>query len=348
MKSKNIKINKNNNFALLHLAAAAMVVYGHSYSVLNMVAPEVLGTAIHTLALEILFIVSGFLVTKSMARTKKIYEYYGKRIMRLWPGLLFCLLGTVIILFFLRTGSVEAYGKSALYYFRKNALFSPEFYMKGLFPNNPYARVINGSLWSLPVELACYLVLPLFLWKVKGKKKAALSVSLLIYLVFGLGALAYERDVFTADLIFYGTNWKYMITLGVYFFSGAFYASIDNKVLKSVWNSIAAVLVIAAVIYFRDRYLTVYNIVLLPYLVISLGNFFRAPASGFFNRLDAAYGIYLWGFLFQQITVYVMMRHNIALKPVSVFVCSMVLTAAAAALQKVLIEKPVAEILQKI
>ena len=106
------------------------------------------------------FIISGFLITHSWMRTKSPISYLKKRICRIYPGFI---VATLIGIF------VIAPAVSEHFEFGLRQLLSLPLKIVGLrpailpsvFPNNPRPGSINESLWTIPYEFKCYLVVML-------------------------------------------------------------------------------------------------------------------------------------------------------------------------------------------
>src|SRR5207247_5632746 len=79
--------SRNNNFDVLRLFAAALVLVSHSFPLTGRhepFAPHTLGTV----GVEIFFVTSGFLVTRSWVGDPSFRAFMGKRIRRIFPGLI--------------------------------------------------------------------------------------------------------------------------------------------------------------------------------------------------------------------------------------------------------------------
>jgi peptidoglycan/LPS O-acetylase OafA/YrhL len=77
---------RENNFDLLRLVAAGLVLTSHSFPLtgrLEPLAPHTLGTA----GVEVFFAISGFLVTKSWLSEPSLGRFLRKRVLRILPGL---------------------------------------------------------------------------------------------------------------------------------------------------------------------------------------------------------------------------------------------------------------------
>lgn len=162
-----------NNFTLLRLVAALLVVYGHSFA---LAAPCTNCFDVTTrylrymysgdLGLHIFFVVSGFLVTYSMERSGNVRQFLYSRALRIYPGLIvFVLLGAGVVGPLFTSVSLDEYfGSQDLRAFvRTNATASGYYpYLPGLFADSRFPNTLAGTLWTLWVEVRLYLLVALF------------------------------------------------------------------------------------------------------------------------------------------------------------------------------------------
>ncbi|WP_285354153.1 acyltransferase [Pseudomonas sp. lyk4-R2A-10] len=120
-------MNHNNNFNLLRLIFALLVVYSHSFALLGMREPEIFGRPLGNVAVHGFFVISGYLITESFLRSPKLFAFFWNRALRILPGL-------IVALVFTR----------AIY---------PVF---DSFKSNPIQYVANGPVWTLTWEVVCY------------------------------------------------------------------------------------------------------------------------------------------------------------------------------------------------
>ncbi|MCL6478022.1 MAG: acyltransferase [Peptococcaceae bacterium] len=100
---KNILEKGYNNFDLVRLICACMVIYGHAFAV----APEsgnydlihsITGFNAAAIAVKIFFFISGLLVTNSLIEKKSLIAYFIARFFRIWPALIFVLLFSAFVI----------------------------------------------------------------------------------------------------------------------------------------------------------------------------------------------------------------------------------------------------------
>jgi len=153
-----------NNFDLLRLMLASAVFLFHLPCLTNFSAFSLLSNlAIAQFAVRSFFVISGILIYRSYVQTPSVSRYFEKRFRRIYPAY-----GTVIVLLavglsLLSTLSFRQYfGLGFLKYLGANLLFlnflAPS--LPGVFTGN-YETAVNGALWTLKVEVAFYLFVPI-------------------------------------------------------------------------------------------------------------------------------------------------------------------------------------------
>jgi peptidoglycan/LPS O-acetylase OafA/YrhL len=114
--------------------------------------------ALAHLILPIFFALSGFLVTASLFKCRSVLEFALLRMIRLLPALITVVAVSAIILgplvSTLRGASYYTNSQFALYF--ENILSIPKYGLPGVFVATPRSGVVNGSLWTIQVEVFCY------------------------------------------------------------------------------------------------------------------------------------------------------------------------------------------------
>lgn len=156
-----------NNFDLIRLVAALQVLIEHALTHLHLTWLAPLSLALDFFpGVPIFFAVSGFLISMSWERAPSLGQYIRNRILRIYPGLWVCLLVSVLI--FVSAGVRPPPGPALLLWVIAQLTFV-QFY------NPPFLRsfgvgVLNGSLWTIAVEVQFYLALPLLAFVVKRRR----------------------------------------------------------------------------------------------------------------------------------------------------------------------------------
>ena len=156
---------RENNFDFMRLSLAVLVIYSHGYALglgseaaepfVRLTRGQVSGGVI---AVDAFFVMSGFLIAASAERSRTVGSFLRKRVARIYPAFLVAALMTALII-------VPMSGGRLLYSdwpmkignFLWKSLWLTEFSYTGVFANNPFPNVINGSTWSIPYEFWCYI-----------------------------------------------------------------------------------------------------------------------------------------------------------------------------------------------
>lgn len=150
-------LTHTNNFDLIRLAAAAQVAVVHTCEALQIGQGPLFDLIGYFPGVPIFFFVSGYLVSQSLEGTHGLAHFFRKRLLRVYPALLVCFAVSLALANMLKPlpwtspdflAWVAAQVTIAQFY---NPDFMRDF---GL-------GVLNGSLWTIPVEVQFYVALPL-------------------------------------------------------------------------------------------------------------------------------------------------------------------------------------------
>lgn len=183
-----------NNFTAVRLLLATSVIYTHCFFMTSGVRnaddlSRFLGAPISAYAVDGFFFLSGFLVYPSLLRLRSSVRFLTARFVRLWPGLALCVMLTVLAGAFFTTAAPGAYlGGDTARFILTNLSFTVASYQVTGVECGGEACVLNGSLWTLPWEVRCYLVLAILgalgLAKPVIMKRLILPLSLVGVLVW--------------------------------------------------------------------------------------------------------------------------------------------------------------------
>jgi peptidoglycan/LPS O-acetylase OafA/YrhL len=158
---------ENNNYDLLRLAAACLVIVGHAHALVpDAPAGDMVSAVLHfdyagSLAVKFFFFLSGLVVTNSLMRKAVFIPFLLGRIFRIFPALIACMLIVALTIGpLLTTLSSSAYfsDPTTASFLTKNITLALQWDLPGVFTANP-RHAVDGSLWTLPIEAFCYLVL---------------------------------------------------------------------------------------------------------------------------------------------------------------------------------------------
>lgn len=180
------KINSN-NFDFLRVVFAMTVTLAHliELSEVELFTPY-LKFFNTRLAIDGFFVISGFLIAKSYEHSNSIKDYIFKRIKRIVPAYVFVILFCALFFVFISKLPVADYFLNIQFwkYLLANLTFQNYFEpcLPGVFEGNLLCAV-NGALWTIKIEEAFYLLLPLFYLITKSKKRYILIAGVIVYLM---------------------------------------------------------------------------------------------------------------------------------------------------------------------
>jgi peptidoglycan/LPS O-acetylase OafA/YrhL len=171
----------HNNFDLLRLLAAMQVAYFHAVFHLRVPVGEVV-QGIHKVldffpGVPIFFVISGFLISKSYERSRSFGSYARNRFLRVYPGLWVAFAALVVLLGAHRVLDAAAVTRAPFLAWIAAQLTVGQFFnpdmVRGFGVGTP-----NGSLWTIPVEIGFYLLVPILYVAIRRLRAAAADLFL--------------------------------------------------------------------------------------------------------------------------------------------------------------------------
>jgi peptidoglycan/LPS O-acetylase OafA/YrhL len=189
-----------NNFTLLRLLLALMVVLGH-FKLLSGTAYPAFPFNLADAAVDSFFVVSGFLIALSYERSRSLLAFYVRRVFRLYP-MYACvvLIQTAIMLALLPDGPFSE-PHSTLRYLAANLLLANflQYDIGGVLAglHNPG---INPSLWTLKIEIGFYLIVPLICLACRRWGWGVLALIFALSVIYNIVALRLGEVQFARQL----------------------------------------------------------------------------------------------------------------------------------------------------
>ncbi|MXP11205.1 acyltransferase family protein [Pseudoblastomonas halimionae] len=295
---------------MLRVVLAFAVVYRHCFPlVYGMEEATHLGiwwTA--TMAIvPIFFILSGFLVTGSAVRLT-LGKFVASRVLRIIPALAVDTLVTILVIGALFT-TLSHYdyftSEQTLSYFW-NIFGFIHYLLPGVFEQNPHAGIVNGSLWTIPPELGCYVMMSFIIilgWVSDWVKTLAIAVFSSAAIV----AAPYLPEQ-TPGFIMKALTNPGAILVPEFLFGSVLYTKRHAVPYSWTLFAIAIGCVILSGVLLPDEVYSVMpvsTVVLIPayaYIAVFIG-VTKLPKPPLFSRGDYSYGVYLYGFPIQQAIV---------------------------------------------
>ena len=304
----NTETFRTNNFDLLRLFAATQVVFGHIFEIMQVHPTGIISGFFRLLHLfpgvPIFFFISGFLISKSFENNHKLIEYTQNRVLRLYPALIVCVSFSFILIsasgYMAHTNT--SFSEWVKLYFAKTSFlqfYNPDF-MRGYGDG-----VLNGSLWTITVELQFYILVPIiyFLFRlheggpyINYKLITLIIVFLLANRLFTYTPIEYREEIWYKLTKVSFIPWFYMFLIGVFFQKNFF---IFHRFLSSRFILVAALYLASGYIIFKSNIPLGNNINPLVFLLLAITVFSFAYSYSFMSRKilkgnDISYGAYIY------------------------------------------------------
>jgi peptidoglycan/LPS O-acetylase OafA/YrhL len=299
----------------------------------------------HYAILPMFFALSGFLITASAFRNS-IRDFVLHRALRIVPALAVEICLSALILGpILTTHTLAEYYSSAktLFYFT-NIFGWVHYQLPGVFESNPLEGIVNGSIWTIPHEIACYVIIVL-LMSVGALKKpvllvffaaAMLAIAGLARITLGKAGLQDLVGPSMSDILSQATRLLPYFVLGCAAYLYRHFIPLSRSLFLACIVCLTAVSLLVEHSAGQSPLFSLAVAPLLIYLTIYIG-LSDLPRVPLYSNGDYSYGIYLYGFPIQQTVMHLSRGH---ITPVNFVLASVVLTSLFAAFSWHVVEKP--------
>jgi len=283
--------SRTNNFSSLRLVFAVLVIVAHTPEIIDgNRSRELLTMAFGTmsfgqLAVDGFFLISGYLITKSLINTPSLKVFFLNRVARIVPGFLVAFWLCVIALAPFVSGepifTFDVLSKAVI---RSLSLGSPQ--APGVFAALPYPH-LNIPMWTIRWEFICYTTAAALsvVGFLTANRRVFVLAGTAVFLVANILQLALHYENLMIGLA---------IRLPSVFMTGALFYLYREKITYR--GSTAAISTVALLVcMFFLPLAEVAFTVLGGYLIFWFA--FKVPAteiSGLANRFDISYGLYLY------------------------------------------------------
>lgn len=297
--------SRRNNIGTLRLVGALVVLLGHAFvlSSANGRTRDDVSEAIGDIAafnlglpgvgVAMFFAISGFLVAQSYQRRGNALAYVEARLLRIYPALWLAVALTIAVGAVVSTfapGDFISSKRTVTYAVGGASLLDLQYLLPGVFTSNP-SDSVNGSLWTLPVELKMYVFVAI----------AGIAGLLGRRALFNLAAVA----LVVAALVWPGgfpllSNTDHQ-EIATFFLAGtALYVNRDLIPLRGL--GVVALAAVAAAFSWTAAYPLLFALAF-SYAVLWLGFTQRPRLPDLARRGDLSYGTYLFAFPVAQLWV---------------------------------------------
>ncbi|RKP54694.1 acyltransferase [Pararobbsia silviterrae] len=274
-----------------------MVLVSHQYVLMGRTEYGIGGRlSFGSLAVCIFFVISGYLITQSWIRDPHLFRFLVRRWLRIWPALavVTCIAACVVGPYVSTLGFKDYYSSPQFQgFFKSLRLTTVAFELPGVFENNPFPRAVNGSLWTIPLEVRWYLVLAVAgVCGVLRRRWLALAAF--------LSLAAYHFGIYRAETnpVHHWSN-----QYGLFFLSGALL-----QLFRDVWSerrmAVGALCILFGGIGALAGHSMLAMLIGLPGPIIFIGESSTPVLRSFGRGGDISYGAYIYAFLVQQTLVW--------------------------------------------
>lgn len=330
-----IRDGHDNFFTPLRLIFASLVVIGHAYAIGlrdSTLEPEVFYQYTFSyMAVNMFFIASGFLVTKSMVYRGDTPSFMSARILRIFPALIIHVLFVMLIIGPLATSlPLKDFFASPDWYlqpFKVLTFTKTNMTMPGVFETNgePFG---SAPLWTLRYEILAYIgTLAVFSLGLLKRKYMVLAQFILPSIGW---IVLHQFELFAALPATVENMFRFGIAYGL---GATIYAYRDR--LNFGWLVAAAALALCWVL--RDTAMIEVTMnVILAWVVFRMA-YAHAPKLVFLQKLpDLSYGIYIYHWCILQLLFFWIPSLSVT----ALFILAFPMTVILAALSWYIIEKP--------
>jgi peptidoglycan/LPS O-acetylase OafA/YrhL len=305
---------KPNNFDFLRFVLASLVILSHSWDVSGGDASfghewlqRLSGgqTDFGAIGVDAFFAISGLLVAQSWDRSRGFVDFMMKRVRRIYPGFLVMSLVTAAVVLPAFADPPAAFhakeaGVTTLEAFDLVAYGYLHGFFHGVEPvhafvHNPTPLLPNGAIWTVRYEFVCYVVLGVASMTAVGRSRWAALLAFLAFFAYHASGRAPPTESLVTAIFCASYMWP---RFGSFFLAGVAWQRFATR--PRGWTAALASLAMAVAM--RAGGLDAILPLALPPVVFWLADL-RGPLNRFGARGDFSYGMYVYGFLVQQMII---------------------------------------------
>ncbi len=288
-----------NNFDLLRLVAAISVLFFHATHRLNIDIHHYAASFFKYIpGIPIFFFISGFLISLSYKNTLNIKNYIRNRLMRIYPALYVCLFLSISFVIYIGYLDISILNTQKFWIWIATQMSFVQFY------NPEFLRgygtgVLNGSLWTISVELQFYFLVP-FLYKylmIKKNKNKTLFFLIILFSILNImhhtlgNPIDFRTQSSLYKLLYVSfVPWFYMFLIGVFF-----QENFDKfKILTEMPIIIKSIYIIIVLYIYNLFSLNPITFFLFATVIYIMVYSFRNTSNILLKGNDYSYGIYIY------------------------------------------------------
>lgn len=293
--------HRDNNFDFVRVVAAFCVIVSHQFALAGLGEPSVLN--VHSLGgfgVLVFFSISGYLVSRSWEADPNALRFFLKRFLRIWPGLAVVIVLVAFVLgpFVSNLSLRDYYSHPLIWEYLKNLRFSLRDELPLSFVGNALPGAVNGSIWTIPIEVKCYALLGLL--GVCGLLRYHWLITTVTVVAVIAYAVVEPRGDDMMVLLSLRPEQRFVLEFSLFFFAGVMFHTLDVRlsVARQYW-ALGLCLSAALLAYALHRpFLALWLAVPIAVLLIGTASTPYIRQTGRFG--DVSYGLYLYAFPVQQ------------------------------------------------
>lgn len=294
--------NRTNAFDLIRHFAALLVLYSHHFALSRLAEPTLFHwDTFGFVAVVIFFAISGYFMPASFTRSGNFAVFMAKRCRRIFPGLIVCSLLMAYLI-----GGLFTPESTLSYLFSFSTFKTSILYVSfmggpipGVFSDFLCKDAINGSLWTLPVEFASYIIIAVVLSYMNSWKSV-------LPLLFSCVVITMILAKTGKNYGFYSIPLNYLALFGIAFTAGALMSMTQEHWYVHRIYLASAAIILLIVLQGRPE-MQVLGTLSLAALTILIGVSFQDKWIN--GRFDLSYGIYIYAFPIQQMVINLLTQH---------------------------------------
>ena len=317
---------RNRQFDLLRIAFAILVLLSHAPEIADgNRSREILSRltrgqmSFGVLAVDGFFLLSGFLIMQSWMRTPEAWSYLRKRALRIVPGYAVAVCLSILVVGTLAPAEPHFFhlpGQRAL----ESVLLLGSPISAAVFPGLSYP-LVNGSLWTIPYEFRCYLLIMLLgVCGLLRRRRVWVALTLLLTVLSRSQTLAAHLEWHRFSAAF-GTSADDFHLTAFFCVGGCFYLFRDSLVFRPAL-AVAATLVLLLFRVFAVHELELGFLLFGSYLMFYLAQHDFEALSRLPEFPDISYGVYLYGWPVEALLIFFLHRSPWVTFAASTFLCA--------------------------
>jgi peptidoglycan/LPS O-acetylase OafA/YrhL len=310
---------QKNNFDLIRLIAASLVIFSHAFGICGMEDPVLRFTgtlAGGQVAVYIFFLISGYLITASWLRRPELIPFFEKRILRIYPALITVLLLSIFVFGPLITQlSLRDYfsNPTTYTYLINLSLWKMQYALPGIYIDGK-ELFFNYPLWTLFFEFIMYISVALFgISGIISNDRKKIFICWILFILFVImDSIGIPKEIFILKISAFN-----FVRFFIFFYSGSlYYIYLKDKKPDVI---LVLLLILAAIITRKMIFFNVFSMLAIISTVFWFAFLKIHPLNFIISRGDFSYGIYIYGSIVQNFIHYYLGCIPLAIKiPLSI------------------------------